>query len=300
MVKRYFDFLGEEETLKLLEANEKPLLPSIRVNTLKISPLQLKERMEKNGFLLQPSEWILEGFKVLKEPLNLGSTHEYLQGYYYIQNITSMFPALILSPKPNETVIDMCSAPGGKGTHLAQIMKNEGCLLLIDRNLRRIPSLEMNVRRLGVRNSIILNHDSVYLSKLNIKADKILLDAPCTGEGLIRVDKTRKKSKKMQNLNKMNSIQMQLLRSGLHCLSSGGQLLYSTCSIAPEENELVIDEVLQNENEYNIEKISFNWGLEGLTKVFGKALDSDLRFSQRFYPHIHGTIGFYICLLSKK
>ena len=118
-----------------------------------------------------------------------------------------MLPVHILNPKPNDIVVDMCAAPGGKATHLAQIMNNEGILVLIERNRNRIPALEINLRRLGVSNSIIINEDAVNLSKMNLKADKILLDAPCTGEGLIRQDSSRKRSKTMKDINILSSIQ---------------------------------------------------------------------------------------------
>jgi len=180
MVERYLDFLGLEETIQLLEANERPLIPSIRVNTLKIEVDDLKNRLEAKKFKLEPIEWISYGFNVLKETHNLGSLHELLQGYYYLQNIASMLPAVILDPKPNEVVIDMCAAPGGKATHLAQIMDNKGTLVLIERNSKRIPALEVNLNRMGISNSIVLNLDAVNIARLNLKADKILLDTPCT------------------------------------------------------------------------------------------------------------------------
>ena len=300
MIERYIQFLGLDETLKLLEANEQPLMPSIRVNTLKISVLELKKRLEKKGNELKPIEWIPYGFNIVKKSSNLGSSHEFLQGYYYLQNIASMLSAIILDPKPNDIVIDMCAAPGSKSTHLAQLMENEGTLILIEKNLNRIPALEVNLRRMGIINSIVLNMDAINLSNMNVKGDKILLDAPCTGEGLIRQDPSRKKSKKMKDIEKMASIQKKLLTTGLKALNSGGMLLYCTCSIAPEENELVVDEVLNKSNNFNIIEISKNYGVKGLTNVFGVNLLEDLMFSQRLYPHIHNTIGFYYCLIKKE
>ncbi|MFW9988746.1 MAG: RsmB/NOP family class I SAM-dependent RNA methyltransferase [Candidatus Odinarchaeota archaeon] len=299
MVQRYIQFLGLDETIKLLRANEKPLIPSIRVNTLKISALELKARLEGKGFELEKIEWIPYGFNVLKESYNLGSLHEYLYGYYYIQNVASMLAAVILDPKPNETLIDMCAAPGSKSTHLAQLMRNKGTLILIDKYKNRIPALLVNIRRMGVINSVVLHMDSINLSELKIKADKILLDAPCTGEGLIRQDPKRKKNKTMKDIEKMASIQKILLKTGLNSLKLGGLLLYCTCSIAPEENEVVIDGVLQNTNKFSIIKISKNYGVKGLTKVFGSKLIEGLKLSQRLYPHIHDTIGFYFCLIKK-
>jgi NOL1/NOP2/sun family putative RNA methylase len=210
-----------------------------------------------------------------------------------------MLPAIILDPKPNETVIDMCAAPGGKATHIAQIMNNKGSLILIERNSKRIPALEINLRRMGVLNSVVLNLDAIDLQRLNTKADKILLDAPCTGEGLIRQDKTRKKSKTQRDIEKLASIQKKLLNSGLKVLKSGGSLLYSTCSIAPDENEIVIHDVLEKKSDFVIVKITESYGIDGLGQVYGKTLRKGLELSQRLYPHIHDTIGFFICLIKR-
>ena len=299
MIERYIQFLGVDGTIDLLKANEKPLTPSIRVNTLKITAHDLKERLDQKGFKLEPIDWIPYAYKVIKETYNLGSTHEFLQGYYYLQNIASMLPALILDPKPHDIVIDMCAAPGSKATHLAQLMKNEGTLILIDRNRKRIPALEVNIRRMGIINSIVFNMNAIDLSKLKVKATKILLDAPCTGEGLIRQDLNRKKSRKLKDIEKMASIQKRLLKAGLNALKSDGELLYSTCSIAPEENELVFHEVLEEEKKFRISKISSTFGVHGLTEVYGKYLKEELKYSQRLYPHLHDTIGFYLCLIKK-
>jgi len=299
MIERYFQFLGEDQTIQLLKANEIPLTPSIRVNLLKIDAQTLENRLNGKEFKLEPIDWIHNGFKIRNSPLNLGSTHEYLQGFYYIQSVAPMLPALILDPNPSDFVIDMCAAPGGKATHLAQIMNNEGSLILIERNRNRIPALDFNLRRMGVSNAIVINDDSVNLSKLNLKADKILLDAPCTGEGLIRQDPSRKRSKTMEDIDKLSTIQRKLLKTGLNSLNPGGQLLYSTCSIAPEENELVIDDVLKDNSDFAIVKIPRKYGVDGIIEVYNKTLREDIKYSQRLYPHLHDTIGFFISLIEK-
>lgn len=300
MIERYIKFLGLEETIELLKANERPLIPSIRVNTLKIEVNELKKRLEKKGFELEPIEWVPYGFKVVKTHQNLGSLHEFLQGYYYLQSVASMLPAIVLDPKPEELIIDMCAAPGSKSTQLALIMKNKGKLILIERNKKRIPALEINLRRMGITNSVVLNMDAINLDRLDIKADKILLDAPCTGEGLIRQDHSRKKSKNLKDIEKMASIQKKLLLAGLKALKPGGKLLYSTCSIGPEENELVVDQVLKRNPNFSIVKIPNQYGVNGLIQVYGNILKNDLKLSQRLYPHIHNSIGFYLCLLHNK
>ncbi|MFX1488406.1 MAG: RsmB/NOP family class I SAM-dependent RNA methyltransferase [Promethearchaeota archaeon] len=299
MIERYIEFLGVDGTQNLLEANESPLTPTIRVNTLKIDANNLKKRLEQKNFKFKTNEWIPYGFEVIREPLNLGSTHEFLQGYYYLQNIASMLSSIILNPYQTDNVVDMCAAPGSKATHLAQLMQNKSTLILIEKNRNRIPALEVNLRRMGITNSIVINTNAINLPKINIKADKILLDAPCTGEGLIRQDPERKKSRTLKDIEKMALIQEKLLKAGLKALSSGGLLLYCTCSIAPEENELVVDNTLNQLKGYNIVKISEDYGVDGLTEVYGQNLNDSLKYSQRLYPHLHNTIGFFYCLIQK-
>jgi len=299
MIDRYIKILGNDGTRKLLEANEKPLKKTIRVNTLKTDVQTLFSRLERKGIVLDKISQIPYGFNILKTKYSLGSMHEFLQGYYYIQNEASMLPAFVLSPKSSDVIIDMCAAPGSKATQLAQEMSNKGSLILIERNAKRIPKLEYNLRRMGIINSLVINLDARNLKKVNVEADRILLDAPCTGEGLIRKDPRRKKSKKISDLEKMARIQKDLLIAGLECLKPGGKLVYSTCSIAPEENELVIHDVLIGKDDYSIPKINLNYGSHGYNEVFGKKLRHDLVNAKRLYPHIDDTIGFFLCLIQR-
>ena len=119
------------------------------------------------------------------------------------------------------------------------------------------------------------------------------------GEGLIRQDKSRKRSKSVSDIKKMASVQKRLLIAGLNALKPGGKLLYCTCSIAPEENEFVVEDILNLSSRYYISKILGQYGVNGLSEVFGKVLNDDIKFSQRLYPHLHDTIGFYLCLFKK-
>ncbi len=299
MIERYIKFLGKEETLKLLEANEKPLIPTIRINTLKIKIDDLLNRLQKKGFVLEPLSWIPYGFKIIKSPMNLGSLHEFLQGYYYLQSFSSMVPCHVLYPKPGETVIDMCAAPGSKSTQIAQLMENKGKLILIEKNVNRIPVLKINLSRLGVYNSIVINQDAIDLPKMDIRADKILLDAPCTGEGLIRRDPKRKTSRTLEDIMKLSKIQTKLLISGLDSLKKGGRLVYSTCSIAPEENEMVLNDVLNQYAGVRILQIKDQIGVPGLEKFEKHNFHHDIKYSQRLYPHIHDSEGFFYCLLER-
>ncbi len=299
MIDRYLKMLGTEETKELLKANEKPLKPCIRVNTIKTEIQKLLSRLEKKGLEFQQIDQIPYGFKILKSRYSIGATHEFLQGYYYVQNEASMLPAFILSPKSSELIIDMCAAPGSKATQIAQEMNNQGSLVLIERNANRIPKLEYNLRRLSINNYILINLDAKNLSALTLKADGILLDAPCTGEGLIRKDPKRKKTKKLSDIEKLANIQKQLLKAGLKTLKPGGRLVYCTCSIAPEENEFVINDVLRENDKFSILKINLNYGVPGYNNVFNRNLRKDLINSLRLYPHVDDTIGFFICLIQK-
>jgi tRNA (cytosine40_48-C5)-methyltransferase len=299
MIDRYLKMLGTKETKEFLKANDKPLKQCIRINTLKTDIQKLLSRLEKKGLQFKQIDQIPYGFKILKSRFSIGATHEFLQGYYYIQNAASMLPAIVLSPKSSELIIDMCAAPGSKATQIAQEMNNQGSLVLIERNARRVPKLEYNLRRLSIKNYILINLDAKNLSKLHLKADGILLDAPCTGEGLIRQDPKRKKNKKLSDIEKLASFQKQLLKAGLESLKSGGRLVYSTCSVAPEENEFVVDDVLNEDDNYSILKIDLNYGVKGFKYVFNRKLRKDLVNSVRLYPHIDDTIGFFICLIQK-
>ena len=299
MIERYIRFLGYDDTVNLLKANKKPLIPTIRVNTLKITSQDLLKRLKKKGFECEIINDVSYAVKILKSPSNLGAQHEYLQGYYYIQNFASMLPSIMLNPRLDDIVIDMCAAPGSKSTQIAQLMQNKGVLILIDRNKNRIPALKVNLNRMGVTNSVVLNFDAKNLHNLKLNSNKILLDAPCTGEGLIREDPSRKKSKLLTHINKMAKIQAKLLESGLKTLDVGGELVYSTCSIAPEENELVIATILNSFPNVSIIKMPYLFGLSGITEYNGNLLREDLKYAQRLYPHIHDTIGFFMCKMKR-
>jgi tRNA (cytosine40_48-C5)-methyltransferase len=229
----------------------------------------------------------------------LGSTHEYLMGKYYIQDIASMFPPIYLNPSPDDLVIDMSAAPGGKTTHLAQLMGNQGYIFAIDNNKLRIKSLVYNLRRCGIRNTSVLLMNANSLHKQNFSPDKILLDAPCTGEGLIRDDPSRKTSKSLTDITGMMRKQYSLLQSAIKAVKQGGMIMYSTCSIAPEENEFVIQKALDSFNNIEIVPIEDDWALPGYINVFGMQFSEELLKARRLFPHIHNTIGFFYCLLRK-
>lgn len=294
IVRRWIRFFGIEETIKLIEAMERGIPKHIRVNTIKIGENELIDRLRRRGFEVKRTE-IPYCYEILKEPYSIGATPEYLMGYYYVMEKSSCIPPLVLDPKPDEIVVDFASAPGGKATFLAQLMNNKGVLIAIEANKERIQALVDNVHRMGVLNTAIVNMNAVKFCNLGIKVDKILLDAPCSGEGVIHKDKDRKRISGRKDIEFCSQLQKELITSAIKSLKPGGVLVYSTCSLTPEENELVIQYALEN---FNVEIGEIEWGDPALTEIpdHGK-LDKNIGKCRRFYPHKHGTSGFFVAKL---
>jgi NOL1/NOP2/sun family putative RNA methylase len=299
MIPRYLKIFGKDRLVDFLKGNERKLMPSIRVNTLKITKETLYERLIAKGFELEPVQLISNAFYVKKSPFSIGATTEYLLGYYYIQGVAPMIPSLLLNPTSNDIVVDMCAAPGGKTIHLAETMKNLGVILALDLNRARMKSLRSNISRCGVKNVIAIRMDAANLAELKIKnISKILLDAPCSGSGLIPIDPSRKTSRTIEDVEFCSLIQTKLIKAAIDCLITGGELVYSTCSIEPEENEYIIDQALQ---QFNVETmdLGIKFGEPGLTEIFKKTLSPALKKARRFYPFLQKTEGFFICKLRK-
>jgi NOL1/NOP2/sun family putative RNA methylase len=292
-ITRYMN-LFKEDTEAFLKANEAEPNIYIRVNTLKISPSQLEKRLRKRGVSLSVVE---PGFVITESPFSISSTPEYLLGYFYIQGIAEMQIAPLLTPEG--TVIDMCAAPGGKTTHLAQLMKNEGVILALDINKDKIKALKANINRLGVTNTIVYMTSALDFS---YKTKRILLDAPCTGSGIIRKDPTRKYSRDFTDITFCSNLQKDLLKKGIENLEKGGILVYSTCSVEPEENEIVIDWALQN---FPVALVPVDFSVNGIPAVpgfvspFGNPLKKEVQLCKRTLPHIHDCNGMFVAKLQK-
>lgn len=298
MIERYLALWGEKETLQFLEACDNSIRTSIRVNTLKTKKELLIEKLGEKNTILQQVEWLDEGLWADFE-VSPGATFEHMLGHYYIQGVPSMTVSKVLDPQPGETVLDLAAAPGGKTTHIAQLMKNTGTLVAIDPDRRRIASLESNIQRCGVTNAIVLRGDAKHLDRLDLVPDRIMLDAPCSGEGLIPLDPSRKTSKSMADIRFCATREDELLEVAVNALAPGGTMVYSTCSIAPEENEYIVDDVLQRHPEMSIIPIPLEFGSPGYPKPYGVELDESLTLARRFLPHLHDTEGFFICKLKK-
>ena len=300
MVERYLEFLGEG-TEDFLSSCSVPLTKSIRCNSLKIDCGKLEKRLTDKGFSLKRIEWSGFGYRVEKVPPRptLGATVEYMKGFYYIQGEASMIPPEVLSPKEGELVLDMASSPGGKTTHMAQLMNNRGTIVALEKNPARLRKIRSNISRLGVSNVVLLWMGGEDVPKLGIEFDKILLDAPCSGEGLIPLDPSRKTKTKPEDLKNFQRTQLILLASGFKVLKRGGYMVYSTCSIAPEEDEVIVDFAVKYLG-MRVEKIQGIPGERGLTSFKGLSFSPELTQCLRIYPHLQHMEGFFVCLLRKE
>ncbi len=294
--------LGEdfESYIKILE---KEPVKSIRCNTLKISPKELKEKLkQKNWKIKQPFDKHPEIMIVENElqPGELGRTLEHLLGYYYIQELASMLPIIALNPKPNEIFLDLCAAPGSKTTQAAAKMENTGVIIANDVNIGRIKILASNLEKNGVTNTIITRKDGFSLCKRlknsSLKeVDKILVDAPCSGEGTLRSSPKTYKMWNIKSVKNLSKIQKNLVANAIELLKPNGELVYSTCTHAPEENEEVVDFILKKFKDIKIEKISLPIKSQaGIKKWRDKEYLEDVKYSCRIYPHESDTEGFFI------
>lgn len=302
MVERYIKiFRDKEEAEEFLYSCSFPLRKSIRCNDLLVECNKLEKIMNEKGFKLEKVPWLPHGYIVKSHPHkpSLGATIEYLSGYYYIQGLASMVPAYVLSPTDNDVVLDMAAAPGGKTTQLAQLMHNKGLILAIEKSRDRIKSLYSNINRMGVKNVILIRTSSQLLAKTNLKFDKILLDAPCSGEGLIPEDPERRTKTRLEDLKEFFYNQLYLIDTAYKMLKEKGVLVYSTCSIAPEENEAVVNYLVENYG-VKIDNISEYPAENGLVEYNGIKFDESLRNCIRFYPHKSYTEGFFVCKIIKE
>jgi len=301
MIERYLALWGEQETLQFLEACEKPVRTSIRINTLRANQDVVIERMRKKKIILDRVPWLESGFYGdFSDTSTPGAFLEHMLGFYYVQGVPSMTTVEVLNPQPNETVFDLAAAPGGKTTHIAQQMQNTGKVIAIEQDRQRLSSLESNILRCGVTNAIVYRGDAKKIQALNIQPDKILLDAPCSGEGLIPLDPTRKTSKTMADVHYCATRENEMLDAAISVLAPEGTIVYSTCSIAPEENEYIVDDILKRHPELKIVPIHLDFGSAGYTEPFGVHLNKSLKLARRFLPHQDGTEGFFICKMKKE
>ncbi|MBW3019655.1 RsmB/NOP family class I SAM-dependent RNA methyltransferase, partial [Candidatus Woesearchaeota archaeon] len=232
--------------------------------------------------------------------LDLGNTYEHALGYYYVQEAASMIPPIVLDPQPGETILDMCAAPGSKSSQIAQYMNNEGLLIANDVKGDRLSALGMNLQRMGVHNQIITLMPGQRFAERNIKFDRILLDAPCTGVGTIRKSPKTIRIWNPASVKSLASVQKRLILAAWACLKPGGTLVYSTCSTEPEEDEAIIDYLLSKVEDAKVEKINLPIKKGSPVIEFeGKTFSKEVKKTLRLWPQNNDTEGFFVAKLTK-
>jgi 16S rRNA (cytosine1407-C5)-methyltransferase len=234
-----------------------PRSQSIRVNTLRSDTSSAKQALKALNVELQEVTWMPEGFFVTRN-LEAARDSTSAQAAIYIQNAASWLPVLALDPQAGESILDVCAAPGGKTSHIAQLTQNRAFITANDNSRPRLLKLQRNLERLGAEGVNYTLHDATKLSqKLEIASfDKILLDAPCSGEGMMTLeDRKSFESWSVAHIKRLQQLQKKLIVQAWHLLKPGGTLVYSTCTMAPEENEAVIEYLLRHNDDAHIESL---------------------------------------------
>lgn len=290
----------ESDFLKYKDIVHNKPLNYIRCNTLKMSSDELFSRLNKRWNVVRPFNEYPEIMLIDQAlgPGELGNAIEHLLGYYYIQEVCSMMSVIALDPRPGDRVLDVCASPGSKTTQMAAKMENSGTLIANDVKLDRLRILAANLERCGVMNSVIVRNDGVglcnRLSREGFKFDKILLDAPCSGEGTLRSSAKAFLMWNIKVVDKLSREQKKLMANAIKCLKVEGTLVYSTCTHSPEENEEIVDFALKN-FPVSVEKVHLPLKCRsGVTNWEGSQYSSEMEKTCRIYPQDNNSEGFFV------
>ncbi len=278
-----------------------PPVTSFRVNTLKAKTDEVFSRLQQYGFEIQPVPWFEQAFTC--NTVDMSFTLERFCGTVYTQELASMIPALILRDDLRQstdslTILDACAAPGSKTTLLAALMHNRGCLVANDKNYNRIRALKFNLNKCGAVNTCITNYDLIAFPK--VQFDIVLLDAPCSADGTIRKSPDLLSRWSTKRLAGYASMQKDLIVRAFDLVKPGGKLVYSTCSMAPEENELVINHLLKKREAsvvpVQLDNFTFS---PAITQWKERTLHPDISSAARIFPHHNNTDGFFVAKVIK-
>ena len=282
----------------------------IRVNTLKSNVDDIKKRLEEK-WILEDIPWCKEGFWIKYREgkrFDLGNLIEHHLGYVYVQESASMIPPIVLNCEPEELVLDMCAAPGSKTSQIAMYMENNGLLIANDVSGMRLKALGMNLQRCGVRNAVMTMMQEHRFKRLldensDFRFDKILVDVPCSGTGTIRKSVRTIREWNPSAITKLSKIQKNLIDIAFQMLKSGGILVYSTCTIEPEENESVISYLLDKYPNAELCDIdSEKLGIvrtPAITKFQDLKINPEVAKCLRLHPYDNNTEGFFVTKIRK-
>lgn len=288
-VNKYEEFIKKNSTIYL------------RVNTLKTNKLDLIESLEKQyGILCKEIENIPNALKVVEGDKIVGKTIQHIIGQYYIQGLSSMIPPLVLSSTSKDKVLDLCAAPGSKTTELGEMMENKGTLIANEIQHNRVNMLVYNIDRINLVNAAVTHNRGEWLNRyFSEYFDKILVDAPCSGLGIIHKKDEINNWWSLERAKILGDLQYMLLISAIKMLKVGGELVYSTCTLTPEENEIILNKIL---DKYSLEVCEIRLPVKShhaLTEYNGVKLNPSLKFAKRILPWENDSDGFFIIKLIK-
>ena len=289
----WLDQLGPEEAEQLARSMSEAPPVTIRVNTLQCSRDELLDKLSAGQVSATPCRFSPLGIQILSHtPLTL--LESFRDGLFTIQDEASQLAAMILGPAPGERVLDICAAPGGKATCLAELMHNSGEVVACDINPRRLEQVKLLANRLGVDiiSTLVMDAETTSFPSPTKLFQKVLVDAPCSGLGVLRRNPEGKWWKTAEEINTLAERQRRILANGAGCVAPNGTLVYATCSTSPLENESVVDDFLSLHNDFVLEDV------RELYPLFAPLCSSNGHF--RPWPHLHGMDGFFAARLRRQ
>jgi len=289
-VKYCFKMLGRSQSLGFLESASLPTPTYVRLNTLKTSEETCLQKLEDEGVILEKEPLLKHAYRVIEAKKPLMRTQSFREGLFFVQDKASCLAVEVADPKPEDTVMDVCAAPGAKTTYMTQLMQNQGVIYSVDYSRRRMQEWKREITRMGVKNALAIYADAQKPLPTSLLADLVVLDPPCTSTGAFGKTPSAKWRLTKRSVFNMAEIQWNMLNNCAGKVRKQGRLLYSTCSVTLEENEMLIEKFLKWHPEFELVNSMPRIGLPGLRGQVE---------CQRLYPHLHSCNGFFVAKLVK-
>jgi 16S rRNA (cytosine967-C5)-methyltransferase len=297
LVERWLKQYGVEDTIALCKANNQPAANSIRTNTLKITRSGLAAKLAEEGVETKESLFTPEGL-LIHNFISLEELTAFKAGEFLLQDEGSMLISHLVRPKAGDLVIDACAAPGTKTTHLAQLAEDDCQIIACDVHEHKLGLIAENCRRLGIKSIATKLLDARKIGEnFQGQVDRLLIDAPCSGLGVLRRRPDARWKKTPEQIEDLSTLQLEILNGACRSLKTGGVLVYSTCSISPEENIVVVTEFLKQNADFQLESIL---DLLPFTPERVDDLATAKRGYLQFLPHVHGTDGFFMARMVRR